>query len=367
LRRRLAIVALFAISCIGSRPENRRAKERIFSANPPEVVPPDRVPIDLAQLPTSPALEDHALEMGEAEAAARLGSFRLHGTLAMQFDARARGQGRLVSVSEDRLVEQSATGDVHLRLLESGGNGMELVLSKGHAYGRSRYGDFIERDPAEDVDRYRDEVFGALKTLYVDSNRGWSLSPMNLETVGGRSCQRFQVARGTERPVEGPAPFAGRLDPDSQRHFEFLYGRALDDVRGSLCLDKETGVPLQAKIDVRWSARGDAGSSQVRASLSESLDEVGQAVAVATPANAEPEPHRPRGQAAALEKYGFLERTDGGMLAPAAVGSAPPPAGPTAAAAPPAPPDAPAPLPVHGKSTRKRAPPKRKPAHRPKN
>jgi hypothetical protein len=321
LRRPFAIAAAVALAaCLGSRPENCRAKERIFSPHPEDTVPPERVPIDLAQVASSPALEDHVLGMGEAEAAARLGSFRLHGTLAMDFDGRARDQGRVVSLSEDRLVEQSATGDLHLRLLETSGDGLELLLAKGRLYGRSRYGPFVERDPAEDLDRYRDEVFGALRTLYLDSNRGWSLSPMNLSTVAGRSCQRFSVAHGKERPQE-ELPFTGRLDRDSQRHFEFLYGRALDDVRGSLCVDTETGVPLEAKVDVRWSARGDAGVSRVHAALAEKVESVGQAVAVNAPQEAQPEPHRPRGQAAALEKYGFLERTDGGLLAPSAATS----------------------------------------------
>ena len=317
MRPRLAIALLLAASCVGSRPENRRAKERIFSPHGDDTVPPERVPIDLAQLASSPPMQDHVLEMGEAEAAARLGSFRLRGTLTMQFDGRGGGAGRQVTLAEDRLVEQGADGSLHLRLNEgSGGGGMELVSSKGRLYGRGRYGSFVERDPGEDFDRYRDEVFGALRTLYVDSNHAWSLAPMNLTTVGGRSCQRFQVTRGTERPIEGPGAFTGRIDADSQRHFEFLDGRALDDVRGSLCLDPQTGVPLHAKIDVRWSARGDAGVVRVRALLDETEDSVGQLLAVAAPASADPEPHRPRGQAAALEKYGLLERSDGGLLAP---------------------------------------------------
>ncbi|MHB8419298.1 MAG: hypothetical protein ACYDCL_14570 [Myxococcales bacterium] len=316
-------LAAAAAACLGSRPENRRAKERIFSAHPETLVPPDRVPIDLAALPASAEVQDHALEMGEAEAAARLGSFRLRGTLAMDFDGRARDRGQLVSLTEERLVEQAASGDLHLRLLESGGGGMELVLAQGRLYGRSRYGPFVERDPAEDLDRYRDEVFGALATLYRDGNRAWKLSPMNLETVGGRSCQRFDVTRGADRPTEGQEAFEGRLDPDSQKHFEFLYGRELDDARGSICLDRENGVPLQAKVELRWSASGDAGVVRVHAVLSETVDRVGQNVAVASPADALPEPHRPRGQAAALERYGFLERSDGGLLAPPAAAAAP--------------------------------------------
>ncbi len=328
------LLLLCVASCF-SRPENQRAKERIFSAHPVEATPPAQIPIDLAALASTPAMQDHALGMGEDEAAARLGSFRLHGTLNLTFS----GPGQNVSLTEDRLVEQSAGGDLHLRLLESTGAGLELIEAQGRLFGRSRYGPYVEREVTDELPRQRDEVFGALGSLYRASNRGWKLSAMDLQKVGGRSCQRFELGRGTERPDEHEEVFNGRLDPDSQRHFEFLYGRRLTAAQGSICLDGQTGVPLSAKIQLHWTARGDAGVAEIGADLNEAMEKAGEAVAVEAPPSPQPIPHRPRGQAAALERFGFLQRSDGGTLvagngaslpAPAADDEAEPPQGPPA-------------------------------------
>ena len=275
-----------------------------------EPTPPAQIPIDLATLATTPAAQDHALGMGEAEAAARLSSFRLHGTLNLTFS----GPGQSVSLTEDRLVEQSAAGNLHLRLLENTGAGLEVVAAKGRLYGRSRYGPYVERELTDELPRQRDEVFGALGSLYRASNLGWKLTPRELQTVGGRSCQRFEIARGTERPTEQEEAFNGRLDPDSQRHFEFLYGRALDSAQGSICLDSQTAVPLSAKVQLHWTARGDGGVAKIEADLNEAFEKAGDAVAIEVPASPLPIPHRPRGQAAALERFGFLQRGDGGTL-----------------------------------------------------
>ncbi len=331
----MALVLACVASCSFSRPENQRAKERIFSAHPVEATPPAQIPIDLAALATSPETQDHTLGMGEAEAAARLGSFRLHGTLTLAFS----GPGQSVSLTEDRLVEQGAGGDLHLRLLESTGAGLELVESSGRLYGRSRYGPYVEREITDELPRQRDEVFGAIGSLYRASNRGWRLSAMDLQTVGGRSCQRFDISRGTERPIEHDEPFTGRLDPDSQKHFAFLFGRQLTAVKGTLCLDAQTGVALSAKLQVRWNARADAGIAEIKADLNQTVERIGESVAIEVPASPEPIPHRPRGQAAALERFGFLQRTDGGTLVAGNGGPAPapepgdntePPAGPPA-------------------------------------
>ncbi len=277
-----------------------------------EPPPPEKVPIDLARLASDPTTQDHALTMGEGEAAARLGSFRLTGHLVLSFD----GPGGKLALAEERLVEQSATGDLHLRLLDDPGDGMELVLASGKLAGRGRWGPFVAREANGELDRQRDEVFGALGSLYLLSDRGWKLSPKELTNSAGRACQRFDVDLGPARPPERPPRFTGRLDPDSVDHFAFLFGRALTSASGSLCLDQEAGVPLLANVTVRWIVRADGGSSRVTATLAQKLFDVGRSVVVAAPSPVLPRVRRPRGQAAALERFGFLKLGDGGTLVP---------------------------------------------------
>ncbi len=311
MRRSSILVAttLLVAGCFGGgRSDNSRAKERIFAAHPAEPLAPWQLPIDAAKLAEDPALADHVLGMGEAEAARRLGSFTLRGTLHTSF----RGPGQTLSLTEDRLVEQSSEGDVHLRLLESSGSGMELLLAKGALYGRSRYGPFVQREVNDEFSRDRDLVWGALGALYLEADRAFHLAPAGERQVAGRRCERYEISLGEARPPLRPERFEGRLDDGTSKRFAFLHGRRLEETSGDVCVDRESGVVLAATLDVRWTASGDAGTAHATAELSETLRHVGEAIAIEEPSKPLPPPRRPRGPAGTLARFGFAELTDGG-------------------------------------------------------
>ncbi|MHB1844433.1 MAG: hypothetical protein ACYCWW_06300 [Deltaproteobacteria bacterium] len=308
---RLSLIAapLLVAGCLGNgRPDNERAKERIFTAHPVEPPEPWQLPIDAAKLDSDRASAARALSMGEDEAAHRLSSFVQRGTLALTF----RGPGQTVTLGEERLVEQSTSGDLHLRLLESSGNGMELVVAAGRVYGRNRYGPFVEREMSEEIRRQRDEVFGTLGTLYRLADHALKLSRMGSGHVSGRSCERYDLSLGTPDPSQDSLRFTGRLDADTEKRFAFLYDRRLEALSGSLCVDRETGVVLEAKLRADWSAAADAGVSQIHVELTQSLERAGQPIAIEAPPSPLPPPHRPHGPAATLAKYGYSQAPDAG-------------------------------------------------------
>ena len=297
-------LALAPAGCLRSHAEaNQAAKARIFQRAEDEAPPAPPPAINVDALGGSPETQDRMLDMTEEELATRVGSFRLHGKLSLRFE----GPGQHIAIDEDRLVEQAKSGDVHARINDSDGNGAEIVSYGGKDYARSRYGPYIARDRDSQLDDHRENAFGALRTLYELADRG-----LQLRGVGpGQGCTKFQVSQGSPRPLELPPRFTGRLDADTAKRFQFVYGRRLAGASGELCVNAQ-GLPTSVRLSLRWTASGDAGTGEVRADLTQTLTDVGGEVHIAAPENPQPEPHRPRGPFATLSKLGFVAKPDGG-------------------------------------------------------
>jgi hypothetical protein len=301
-------------ACHGRRAENTRAKERIFSRQ--VVTPPNPANDSLAvgRLSSDPAVRDRILEMPETEVFARLHGYKLRGKLALTF----AGSGQRKSLAEERLVVRAENGDLQLRLLDSNDRGMEILAVGGQSYGRSRYGPFFLRDADSDLDAQREDVFGALRTLYLESDRAWELHDLGPSSEpSAEPCRRFQISLGTRRPANQADRFTGRLDPDTARRFQFAYGKRLDAASGELCVAESSGVVVSAQVSLRWEAAGDAGAGEVRVELTQQIDRSGIPPELKAPSDVEPVPHRPRGPASTLTRFGFgPERGDAGPSEP---------------------------------------------------
>jgi hypothetical protein len=305
-------VALICLACQGRRAENSRAKERIFSRQ--VIPPPDPAsePLAVDRLATDPTVQDRILEMPESEVFGRTHGYRLRGKLAMGFT----GTGQRRALTEERLVVRAQNGDLQLRLLDSNDRGMEILATGGESYGRSRYGPFFLRDRDSDLDAQTQDVFGALRTLYLESDRAWAFQDTGRSDEAGVPCRKFQVVMGSARPPSRPDRFAGRLDPDTAKRFQFSYGKRLDAVSGEVCVEEASGVVVEAHVSLRWTASGDAGSGEVRVELTQQIDRSAPKELKA-PSEVEPVPHRPRGPASTLSRYGFgPDRGDGGAPQP---------------------------------------------------
>jgi hypothetical protein len=294
--------------------ENSRAKQRIFSHQ--VVAPPNPANDVLAvdRLATDPKVQDRVLEMPETEVFGRLHGFRLRAKLGMSF----AGSGQRQSLTEERLVVAAENGDLQLRLLDSNERGVEVLVVDGKSYGRSRYGPFFLRDADSDLDSQREDVFGALRTLYLESDRAWTLRDLGPATDSVKEpCRRFQIALGTARPAAKPERFTGRLDRDTARRFQFAYGKRLEAASGELCIAEGSGVVVAAQVSLRWSAVGDAGSGEVRVELTQQIDHSAVPAKLQVPAEVEPIPHRPRGPSSTLSRFGFgPDHGDGGPSQP---------------------------------------------------
>jgi hypothetical protein len=72
------------------------------------------------------------------------------------------------------------------------------------------------------------------------------------------------------------------------------------------------GIVTAAHLTLHWVAGGDAGSGDVRAELEETVSDLGGDVRLAAPEGAQPEPHRPHGPFATLDRFGFVHHSDAG-------------------------------------------------------
>jgi hypothetical protein len=306
MRRRSALTLWFGLAAFGCHShadENAKAKARIFQRAEDEAPPAGPAPIDVSALGGSAEMQDRVLGMTEADARDRAGSFRLRAKLQLRFE----GPGQHLALEEERLVEQAKDGNLHARIADSDGNGMEVLSVGGKDYARSRYGPYIARDRDSELSEHADETFGALRTLYELADRG-----LQLRGLGpSQGCNRFEISAGQPRPLPTPPRFTGRLDADTTHRFQFVYGRHLAGASGELCINA-MGLPVSARVSMHWTASGDAGIGQVRADLSETISDVGADVRILPPENPAPEPHRPRGPFATLSKFGFVAKPDGG-------------------------------------------------------
>lgn len=312
---RIRIVVCCLATALGiaacAEPEDRAAKARIFSPeDPPRVLQAAAEPIDAAALHEDPARIDRVLSISAREAVARLGPHVQNAKVSFRW-SRDDG-GKQVKLTENRMVALGERGDFHVRIENDQHQGMEWVKVDGVSYARSRYARFRERrrdrgssehvvDSAyETLGTFRDWTHGALK-----------LTPAGTATVAGRRAIRYDVTLGTPHPPrERPLPDAvfpkDGPDPDTALRLAALEKGRPTSVRGSLLVDAETAVPLQAQLEAAVVVPGEQ-EARLELAVDLRVEGVGQKPRIAVPDHIEDAP-RPPGVVAILEAYGIARK-----------------------------------------------------------
>jgi hypothetical protein len=309
LPRALGLALLAALAACGS-PENKAAKQRVFSGSSEAA---SGQPFDWNR-------PEAALSVGADEAAARLGSFDWAATVTWSV---AR-EGTRAHMAERHRVRQSAGGEFEVQVdLDPGeGPGSEagrrIVYANKMTYARSRYapsGSWRERptDRGRDARRYRDESFGIPAELAALCGPGLRLQPAGEGSLLGRKARRFRfsldrAAAPAGRTKLGSQPPAGGADPDTQVRLAFLDGRVPVRAEGELLADAEGGVPLEVRLRCDFQVKGDP-AARAEVELSAQVRAVGGSVAaVVPPAQVLPDERKTRGVARALEAAGLRKK-----------------------------------------------------------
>jgi hypothetical protein len=227
---------------------------------------------------------------------ALLPSFRLRGTSSVRV---AQAGEPVAQLDEEALVERAPGGELHAFYGNSREQGRELFAAGGQVWVRPRYGKFHQRLPAEpdEAGRVADETAGTLAAyleLVLPSAR---LSDGGAVTAAGRQARKVVLARGAARPGGGDG-WRGTIDVS-----------ALD---GELVLDEATGAVLHGRLAARLSFTRESRTFDLTLTATHALEEVGGALVITPPSEAESSP-TPRRSTEADDREELL----GGLAPPA--------------------------------------------------
>jgi hypothetical protein len=305
----LAAALLPALGCGAcSSPEDRAAKERIFSPeDPPRVLRAAAEPLDATALAQNPALVDRIVGISAQEAAARLGP---HTQKAKVRFGWTLGE-RTVALKENRTVELGKDGDFHVVIENDQGQGMEWYRVGTVSYARNRYAPLRERRR----DRGSSEHvvasgYESLQTFYDVVHRAFRLTAGGEATHRGRPVVKYTVSLGEARaaaeleglpalqfPKDGP-------DPDTALRLEAREKGVPTRIDGVLYVDRATAVPVRADLEAEVKVPGENGEARLVLAVDLDVEGFGKEGKIVVPDHLEDEP-RPPGVVSILDAYGL--------------------------------------------------------------
>ncbi len=309
----LALPLLPGVVFACHNPVDQEAKQRIFSPEePPKYVTRAAENLDPAHLDSSPEHIERVFGLSAAEAAEREGqhAWRAHVEYVWT------GGEKQISLDEDHELKFGTKGDFWVRLndgdkLGESKQGMELVRAQGKVFARSRFGHFRERDRDRGAaEKYRDEVYGVLPTVYEFFDGRIALRPSGSSTVGGRTALKYAVALADAAPKHDagalPPEVFPKDGPDAhlQREMKLDKSKQPRSIEGTIAVDAETGVVLEATLTGTIEVPADRGPKSVlNLKVDLHVSDVNKDQGVAPPKDALPDEGRPQGIAAALERF----------------------------------------------------------------
>ncbi|HLT31611.1 MAG TPA: hypothetical protein VK013_16355 [Myxococcaceae bacterium] len=309
----LLMFGLMAVAC--QDPVDRAAKERIFSAeDPPLVITAAAEALDAQQLAEDPALAQRVLDMDAAEVVERLGPHVATSKLTFEWT----GAEEPIRLEETRKIiagSGGVSGDFQVVLDNSRDQGLEVLRKDNGVYARNRYGRFRQRLRDRGMaERVRSEVQGVVRDMNVLFNARLALSPKGTETFEGRQTHRYDLSLASEKPalpeqVKLPEPLEpkGGQAPGSLLRQRFRTARTPVSVSGSIWVDAQTAVILQAKVDGRLRVPGEEGqpTTELSVSVRSALSDIGKEPTIEVPEDFLPDADKPEGIAEVITRYGF--------------------------------------------------------------
>jgi hypothetical protein len=305
----LSAALLPALGCGAcSSPEDRAAKERIFSPeDPPRVLRAAAEPLDAGKLASDPALLDRVLDISAQEAAARLGPHVQKSKVNFTWSA----ADRKVSLAENRTVELGKNGDFHVLIENDQLQGMEWYRVGGVSYARTRYAPLRERRR----DRGSSEHvvasgYDSLRTFYELVHRSFQLAPAGNASHRGRPVVKYQVSLGKAHPAAELADLPkveypkGGPDADTALRLEAMEKGVPLKIEGVLYVDQATAVPVRADLEAEVKVPGANGESRLVLAVDLDVEGIGKDPAIVVPEHLSDEP-RPPGVVSTLDDYGL--------------------------------------------------------------
>ena len=296
-------------------PVDQAAKARIFSPeDPPKFVTRAAEGLDPAHLDQSAEHIRRVFTMSAREASERLGPHELKSTLEFTWKSGAK----TIALDETHALTLGTHGDFAARLdagdrLGDSRQGMEMVRTHGKVFARSRFQKFRERSRDRGAaDRDEEQVYDVLGTTYALFDGRVALTPDGEVTIAGRRAIRYQVLlaekvpqlAATGSPPPPPLPPRTGLDRHLVRQLDLDKKKEPRSLTGTLAVDAELGVALEAKLVGTLDAPGEgAAPSTLRLAVEQHTLKIDPALVVAAPKDALLDEGRPQSIAAALTRF----------------------------------------------------------------
>jgi hypothetical protein len=306
-------IALLVASC--TNPVDKAAKKRIFSPeDPPKVVASASETLPADRMADDARLARRVLQMAADEATERIGPHLYRASMDFEWS----GGGHALKLTETHVLVAGAggvNGDFHGTVENSRGQGLDVVRVKGSVYARNRYGKYRQRSRDRGMaEREREEIYGALKAFHSLFLGRFKLVPRGTTTVNGREGFKYSVSLASpESSQEGAEPVRlptlavpkGGTDSSTARRMAFFQRREPRALDGEIVVDAKKSVVLLAKLDGRLAIVGEKNEGGLRLKLNLNVTDIGIEPHVEAPKDFLPDADKPRGIAAALDRFGI--------------------------------------------------------------
>lgn len=247
---------LYAALCVVLSTSTGCKRNRI---GPLRVPPPpsffNTSPIHIDGFADDAAVRHRVIAMPFGEAAARLGSLHFESRTHFAF---SQGAGRSYEQSDKASVHHDSQGNVHVTSATPAAQ-VELITAGDKVFVRYDTGQLRQKTRRDvDIDELPEKAFAGMSQV-LNLFAHIAYTEARQDSIGGRSVTRYKLKNDSSQAPVAPAA----VPPSGVRLPAAPPGRWREEARpvdlaGTMAIDNETGVLLEAEVDGRLEIRDPA-------------------------------------------------------------------------------------------------------------
>lgn len=202
-----------------------------------------------------------------------LGAHRFRSKVSTRVSA---GGQEVEALEVETSIDTAADGAFHARSQNSRDYGFEVVFAGGDLYLAPRYSRFHRRAPerASEPEDIRANMYGELGAHLELLARALTVDDRGVQPLGGRSAHQLAITKAAR--AREPAG-------EVLEHRKWRDTVIVDEARGELFLDQETGIPLRAMVHGAVSFERDGQHFVMSFDVEHEISDIGAAVQVEAP------------------------------------------------------------------------------------